>query len=156
METELHIFGKKVLGYFKYVNRPITSSRIDITDRPTAENAAELVNALIDQFVTGEIDAVYVVYARFVSALSTPPTAHSSLPRSEARSSRRFLNGSAWTPVPPPLASSPKSSKRGGSDLWACTRSEHYFSSSTGAFNTWPHARGFACLPRKWKCCTRR
>ena len=80
VETELHVVGKKGLGYFKYVGRQVASSRIDITDRPTAENASELVNALIDQFVAGTLDAVYVVYAKFVSALSTPPTSQKILP----------------------------------------------------------------------------
>ena len=32
-------------------------SRTDITDKPTAENAAELVDALIQRFASGEIDA---------------------------------------------------------------------------------------------------
>src|SRR5688572_23552729 len=80
VETQLHIVGKKGLGYFKYIGRPIASSRIDITDRPTAENASELMNDLIDQFVSGAIDAVYVVYAKYNSALSTPPTAEQVLP----------------------------------------------------------------------------
>ena len=72
VETQLHVVGKKGLGYFKYVGRAVTSSRVDITDRPTAENASELVNELIDQFVSGAVDAVYVVYAKYNSALSTP------------------------------------------------------------------------------------
>jgi F-type H+-transporting ATPase subunit gamma len=80
VETEFHVVGKKGLGYFKYVGRPIASSRIDITDRPTAENAAELVNDLITKFVSAEVDAVYVVYAKFNSALSTPPTSQKILP----------------------------------------------------------------------------
>src|SRR5687768_3979254 len=45
-EVELHVVGKKALGYFKYVGRAIASNRIDITDRPTAENATEIVTAL--------------------------------------------------------------------------------------------------------------
>ncbi len=80
VETQLHVVGKKGLGYFKYIGRAVTSSRIDITDRPTAENASELVNELIDQFVSGTVDAVYVVYAKYNSALSTPPTAEKILP----------------------------------------------------------------------------
>jgi F-type H+-transporting ATPase subunit gamma len=79
-ETQLHIVGKKGLGYFRYVGRAVASSRTDITDRPTAENAAELVDDLIRQFAAGELDAVYVVYAKFNSALSTPPTTDRILP----------------------------------------------------------------------------
>jgi F-type H+-transporting ATPase subunit gamma len=80
VETQLHVVGKKGLGYFKYVGRAVTSSRVDITDRPTAENASELVNELIDQFVSGAVDAVYVVYAKYNSALSTPPVSEMILP----------------------------------------------------------------------------
>src|SRR6476469_7251745 len=79
-EVELHIVGKKGLGYFKYIGRPIASSRIDITDKPTAQNAREMVDALIDQFASGAIDAVYVVHSKYNSALSTPPTSVQVLP----------------------------------------------------------------------------
>lgn len=80
VETELHIVGKKGLGYFKYIGRRIASGRTDISDRPTAWNAAEIVNELIDRFAQGDIDAVYVVHSKFVSALSTPPTSVQILP----------------------------------------------------------------------------
>jgi F-type H+-transporting ATPase subunit gamma len=80
VEPELHVIGKKGLGYFRYVGREIASSRTDVTDRPTAENAAEIVDALIQRFASAEIDAVYVVYAKFQSALSTPPATQMILP----------------------------------------------------------------------------
>ena len=79
-ETLLRIVGRKGLGYFRYIGRPIESSRTDLSDRPTAQNAAELVDDLIGRFQSGEIDAVYVVYAKFNSALSTPPTTLRILP----------------------------------------------------------------------------
>ena len=80
VEPELHVIGKKGLGYFRYVGREVASSRTDITDRPTAENAAEIVDALIERFASAEVDAVYVVYAKFQSALSTPPATQMILP----------------------------------------------------------------------------
>ena len=80
VETELHIVGKKGLGFFKYIGRKIASSRIDITDKPSAQNAAEIVDELLNKFVTGQLDAVYVVHSKFVSALSTPPTSVQILP----------------------------------------------------------------------------
>ena len=80
VETELHIIGKKGLGFFKYIGRKIASSRIDITDKPSAQNAAEIVDELLNKFVTGQLDAVYVVHSKFVSALSTPPTSVQILP----------------------------------------------------------------------------
>ena len=78
--VDVHAVGKKGLGYFRYVGRTVASNRTDITDRPTAENAAELVNDLIAAFAKGEIDALYVIYPNFKSVLSAPPTAMQILP----------------------------------------------------------------------------
>jgi F-type H+-transporting ATPase subunit gamma len=78
--VDLHIVGRKGLGFFRYLGRAIASSRADIGDRPTAEHAAELVEGLMADFVAGRLDAVYVVYAHFRSALSTPPTTDQILP----------------------------------------------------------------------------
>ena len=78
--VDMHTVGKKGAGYFRYVGRKVASSRIDIGDRPTAENAAELVNDLTAAFARGELDAVYVVYPNVKSALSAPPTTVQVLP----------------------------------------------------------------------------
>ncbi|HEX6809509.1 MAG TPA: ATP synthase F1 subunit gamma [Gemmatimonadaceae bacterium] len=79
-DTHLHIVGRKGLGYFRYIGAPIASSRIDIGDRPRAEHATELVDGLMRDFVSGRLDAVYVVYAKYNSPLSTPPTTDRILP----------------------------------------------------------------------------
>ncbi len=79
-KVEVHVIGKKGIGYFKYVGRALASQRIDITDRPTAADAADIVDALMAEYVAGDLDGVYVTYAKFVSALSTPPTTERVLP----------------------------------------------------------------------------
>ncbi len=80
VNVELHGVGKKGLGYFRYLGRAIASSRTDISDRPTADDAAQIVNDLMARFASGELDAVYVVYPSFKSILSAPPTAVQVLP----------------------------------------------------------------------------
>lgn len=80
VSTEAHVVGRKGLGYFRYIGRDVATSRTDFTDRPTAENAADLVNSLIGRFASGDLDAVYVIYAKFNSALSIPPTSERILP----------------------------------------------------------------------------
>jgi F-type H+-transporting ATPase subunit gamma len=79
-QAELHLVGKKGIGYFKFARRPITSQRVDIGDRPTAAHAAELVEPLMAQFAAGTLDAVDLVFAKFNSAVSTPPTTLRILP----------------------------------------------------------------------------
>ena len=79
-QVELHVVGKKGLGYFRYVGRAVAVPRTDITDRPTAQDAASLVDALMKRFIDGGLDAVYVIGSRFNSVLSTPPTTDRVLP----------------------------------------------------------------------------
>ena len=80
VQVELHIIGKKGLGYFKYVGRAIASQRLDISDRPTAADAASIVDGVMADYIAGKLDGVYVVYSKFMSALSTPPSTDQVLP----------------------------------------------------------------------------
>jgi F-type H+-transporting ATPase subunit gamma len=79
-EIEFHVVGRKGLGFFRFVGRPIATSRTDLSDRPTADDAVALVAPMMESFIRGTVDAVYVVYAKFNSVLSTPPTAERILP----------------------------------------------------------------------------
>jgi F-type H+-transporting ATPase subunit gamma len=79
-KVDVHVIGKKGIGYFKYVGRALASQRIDVTDRPTALNAAEIVDSLMAAYITGELDGVYVTYSKFNSVLNTPPTTDKILP----------------------------------------------------------------------------
>lgn len=80
VEVELHIVGRKGLGYYRYIGRAVASNRTDIGDRPTAQDASQLVDGLMDSFASGRLDAVYIVHAHFKSAISTPPTTEKILP----------------------------------------------------------------------------
>ena len=78
--TELHLVGRKGVSYFKFTKRNIASQRVDIGDRPTLEHAAQLAKPLMDRFSAGDLDAVDIVFAKFNSAVSTPPTTLRVLP----------------------------------------------------------------------------
>lgn len=79
-EVELHIAGKKGVSFFRFQGETLRTAVTDISDRPSAADAERLVGTLMDEFTAGTLDAVYVVYARFNSALSTPPTTTRLLP----------------------------------------------------------------------------
>jgi len=78
--TELHVVGKKGTSFFRFLGEEIATARIDLGDRPGAEDASGIVEPLTERFVAGELDGVFVVHARFNSALSTPPTTTRVLP----------------------------------------------------------------------------
>jgi F-type H+-transporting ATPase subunit gamma len=80
VQVDVHGVGKKGIGYFRYLGRTVLTQRVDIGDKPTAEQAAEIVNDLMESFAKGELDAVYIVYPNFKSILSAPPAAVQILP----------------------------------------------------------------------------
>jgi F-type H+-transporting ATPase subunit gamma len=80
VQVELHVAGKKGIAFFRFQKRDMVSTRTDIPDRREPEHAAALVDGPMKAFEAGELDAVYVVYSQFRSALSTPPSVMQVLP----------------------------------------------------------------------------
>lgn len=80
VQVELHIVGKKGIGYFRYLGKSIATQRTDITDKPSAKDAASLVDSLMARYASGEIDGLYVTSTKFKSALSAPPVTDTVLP----------------------------------------------------------------------------
>ena len=78
--VDLHAVGKKGIGYFRYIGRLPSVQRTDIGDRPTAAHATELVAELMTAFEQGTLASVDLIYSRFLSAISTPPTTLRILP----------------------------------------------------------------------------
>lgn len=79
-QVDLHVLGRKGMAFFRFLGRAIASQRIDIGDRPTAAHAAEVVAPLAAQFEAATLDAVEIVFAKFISPVSTPPTTLQILP----------------------------------------------------------------------------
>jgi F-type H+-transporting ATPase subunit gamma len=90
--TELHLVGKKGVSFFKYTKREPVSARVDIGDRPTLEHAKELAAPLMERFSKGDLDAVDVVFAKFNSAVSTPPTTLRILPVEPPKAKSKTVN----------------------------------------------------------------
>ena len=79
-EVELHAVGKKGVAFFRFLKQEMALAKADLSDRPTADDAAAIVDPLVKRFESGEIDALYIVYAQFRSAFSTPPGVMKVLP----------------------------------------------------------------------------
>lgn len=80
VRVELHVVGRKGIGFFRYLGRDLAAARADIGDRPGASDAASLIDGLMARFAAGALDAVHVTYAKYRSALSTPPATEQVLP----------------------------------------------------------------------------
>jgi F-type H+-transporting ATPase subunit gamma len=73
VEVEIHAVGKKGLNFLRFQRETLAAARADITDRPSLEDATSVIDPLRQDFEEGRLDEVYIVYAQFRSALSTPP-----------------------------------------------------------------------------------
>ncbi len=79
-EVELQMIGRKGVGYFRYIGRQMGAEYQDITDRPTMDDAKRVIDPLMERFEAGDLDAVEIIFAESVSAISAPPTAVRVLP----------------------------------------------------------------------------
>lgn len=78
--VELHLVGRKGIGFFKYIGRAAQTQRQDIGDKPTSQHAVELVAGLIEEYSAGRLASLDVVCAKFITPISTPPTTLGVLP----------------------------------------------------------------------------
>src|SRR5256712_2337867 len=101
---EPHLDGQNGITYFRFAKRPVASQRSDIGDKPTAAHAAELAAPLMAQFQAGSLDAVEVVFAKFRSAVSTPPPTLRILPVTPPRADRRFWGSAGLIAARHPFA----------------------------------------------------
>ena len=80
IETELHVVGKKGLTFFRFRKEPMVTTRTDIGDNPSIEDAESIIAPMRQSFIEGGLDAVYLVNAQFRSAMVAPPGTRRILP----------------------------------------------------------------------------
>ncbi len=78
--TELVTVGRKAKEHFKNRGYVIAESYTGISERPHYEHARKIAADLIHRFETGEVREIYMVYTRYVSAISCVPEVVQLLP----------------------------------------------------------------------------
>jgi F-type H+-transporting ATPase subunit gamma len=78
------MIGKKGIGYFRFLRRPMAEQTPTFGDRPKFEQVEPIANGVIDRFLKGEIASAYVAYMRFVSAGQQRPEVMRLLPLATA------------------------------------------------------------------------
>ncbi len=72
--------GSKASAFFGNLGVKITSNVSGLGDRPQMEDLVGSVNAMLDAYRAGEIDAVYVCFNRFVNTMTQEPVIEQLLP----------------------------------------------------------------------------
>ena len=83
VQAEFAVIGSKGVGFFKNFGGKVTSAVTDYGDNPTFEQVNSPVQAMLDDYSKGNIDRIYVVYNKFVNAMTQKPTVNQLVPLPE-------------------------------------------------------------------------
>jgi F-type H+-transporting ATPase subunit gamma len=79
-EINLVLVGRRGADHFRRRRAQIADRHVNVLATPAEELASEIAEKVIERFIKGETDAVYILYSHFRSALSQLPTLEKLLP----------------------------------------------------------------------------
>ncbi|MEP7008982.1 MAG: ATP synthase F1 subunit gamma [Acidobacteriota bacterium] len=79
-QVDVHMAGKKGISYFRFLRREMKEQITSVGDVPRFDQVEPIANALMDQFIKGEIRSAYVSYMKFVSTGTQRPVVVQLLP----------------------------------------------------------------------------
>jgi F-type H+-transporting ATPase subunit gamma len=83
-EVDLYVTGRRGLSYYQFRGREIVRSWTGKSDSPSADEAREIADTLLDSFLAkteeGGVAAMYVVYTHFVNMVTQTPRVVRLLP----------------------------------------------------------------------------
>lgn len=82
---ELHVVGKKGIGYFRFMGKELAQAITKIDDRPRFEQVEPLATEFMRRYTTGELGSVHVAYMRFISTSRQGPEIMRLLPLSKMK-----------------------------------------------------------------------
>ena len=72
--------GNKGLGFLNRISVPVVSHAVQLGDKPHLERLIGPLKVLLDQYMVGEVDAVYLAYNRFVNTMKQQTIVERILP----------------------------------------------------------------------------
>ncbi len=74
--------GNKGLGFMNRVGAKVKSQLTGLGDTPHIEKLIGAVKAMLDAYIAGEVDAIYISYNRFINTMKQEPVVEQLLPLS--------------------------------------------------------------------------
>lgn len=81
--VELGLIGSKGISFFRSLGLNIRGQSSGMGDTPSVEELIGIANRMFDIYKSGEIDAVYIVYNKFINTMSQKPTFQQLVPLPE-------------------------------------------------------------------------
>jgi F-type H+-transporting ATPase subunit gamma len=80
--------GNKGFSFLNRLGVPVVSHAVQLGDAPTIEKLIGPVKVMLDAFVAGKVDRVYLCYTRFINAIRQEPVVEQLLPLSSDKLSQ--------------------------------------------------------------------
>jgi len=90
--VELLTIGKKGRDFMVRTRQNVIAEYSGLGDAVSLDNLRPIVQIAIDDFVSGKVDAVYVVYARFINTLTQVPEVRQILPITRPESAGAYTD----------------------------------------------------------------
>lgn len=68
-EYALYVCGKQGRNYLKFRGFDLDSYHFGFSDKPSAQNSIDLAKEMVEYFSKEEVDEVYIIYTKFITAL---------------------------------------------------------------------------------------
>lgn len=72
--------GKKGRDFVNKTGQNVVAEFIQLGDRPTLDDVRPIVDVAVSEFLSGNVDAVYMLYPKFINTISQVPTVVQLLP----------------------------------------------------------------------------
>ena len=105
-EIDTICVGRKGRDFLNRTGNTMLEFFTDLGDRPSLADTLEISGMVIDQYSTGNVDEIYVAYAKFESTMSQKPVVEKLLPVEPAILGSSDLSGYTYEPDPSTLISS--------------------------------------------------
>jgi len=80
VEVELCLIGAKGVNFFRRLNVPVAAQVTQLGDRPHVSDLIGTVKVMLDAYIEGRLDRVFLVHNRFVNTMSQQPLVLRLLP----------------------------------------------------------------------------
>lgn len=97
----LFLCGKQGRNYLKFRGYELDSYHFGFSDKPSAQDSIDIAKEMVDAFVKEEVDEVYIIYTKFITALRQQVKVEKLLPvETPADEEQEAANGAAVGEVP--------------------------------------------------------
>jgi len=80
IETDFCIIGSKALAFFKRMGGTVHAQATHLGDEVRIEDLIGPVKVMLDKYIAGELDSIYISYNNFINTMTQEPTVEQLVP----------------------------------------------------------------------------